>query len=238
MQQLLHHLVSVLTLLFRAFSRHQCQPPGIDAPGAYRVDRNSERAQLQRQCLCVTQHTRPGRNRQTQSRQRLPCRHRSDVDDAPAARSFHVGHGLPDHADDAVEILFYRFLPGDIVEFFDRAERRRAVVVHQDIYAAKDFDRVFHHPDTILGAPYIRCDGEHARACFRADHFGGCVERRLAPCCHDDPRAFFGQCAGDRAAYSLARAVHDCDLIKQMQVHAVSWRPVGPRIKSGASLTT
>ena len=89
--------------------------------------------ELERQRLGVTDDRVPGGDGKAETGDRLNCRNRCDVEYAAAAARLHVWHRRPAHAHHVHQIALDRLLPRAVVEREQVAQRRRAVVVDENI---------------------------------------------------------------------------------------------------------
>ena len=199
--------------------KHLLQAGGIGVSRADGVDVDAEFRALQRQRLREADHAGPGRHRQREPRDRLDRGNRRDVENRAAAARLHRRHRLARHAYDVHQVLLDRLGPGGVVERQRRTERRRPVVVDQDVDAAEFVAHPCPDARTVFRPAAVRLHRHHVRAGLAADAIGGGDQVVLAPRRHCHRGAFARQRAGDAVADALARAADDGHLALQFEVH-------------------
>jgi hypothetical protein len=113
-------------------------------------------------------------------------------------------------------------VPGRVVEAHQLAERRRAVIVDEDVEPAEMRQRLRNDALAIRGPADIGRDGENAPAGLLADALGGGLERLGAARHQRDIGTVAGKTAGDGIADARARPADDSNLAMQRRHAACS----------------
>ena len=213
---------------------HESKARRVDEAGTQGVDGDLGR-ELARQGLGEADDAGPGGDREAEARDGFDRRQRRDVDDAARTAGLHVGDGGADAAHDAHEVLIDRPAPRMVVEVGEGAERRRAVVVDQDVDAAEPGHGLVDDAKAVFRSADIPLHRDDLAPRLGREPVYRFLERGRAPRRRGDPRAFRGQGAGDRKADPLARPVGDGDPALDPEIHAIAPRRRGTSRRSGGT---
>src|SRR5262245_39525610 len=129
---------------------------------------------LETERLSIADHAAPGCHRQTEAGDWLDGRDGRNIEKGAAAplRNHMRDHGTR-HTHDVHQVLLDSLCPGRVVEAHELPERRRTVVIDQNIDTAEARNRCLHDADAVAGTPTVCRNPNDLRTRFRTKLLGG-----------------------------------------------------------------